>query len=271
MPRPRAADAVPTPERALLCRRDFLTLGSMGLAGLWLGGLGRAEASPVAEASAAIAPLPPQPMSLGYLAGSGELPDVIYLPRSILRPSTKPRSGSPAQGILNQVVRADSLPRGDTSLVGPPFQMKIHGLYPPGALSASRRPALPLAIDLDVIFPPPDPVFPHPARFFAWSFRRKPGWDPSPPTKFVFPLDWQALPELEMKVTPADGGPATVLSTRFTLDYEPGRPRLQRGIYLLGLAPNAFEWDISLAELARVAPLKLLSVMISFETFPLGT
>jgi hypothetical protein len=269
MPNRSPFDDVSVPqERVLLRRRDFLTLGSMGLAGLWLGGLGRAEAAVPGESRAA---LPAQPMSLAYLAGSGELPDVIYLPRSILRPSTKPRSGGPAQGILNEVVRADSLPRGDTSLVGPPFQMKIHGLYPPGALSASRRPAMPLAIDLDVLFPPPDPVFPHPARFLAWSFRRKPGWDPSPPTKFVFPLDWQALPELEMKVTPADGGPATVLSTRFTLDYEPGRPRLQRGIYLLGLAPNAFEWDISLAELARVAPLKLLSVMISFETYPAGT
>jgi hypothetical protein len=267
--RSRVADAVPQRERLLLRRRDFLTLGSMGLAGLWLGGLGRAEAALLGEESRAV--LPARPMSLGYLLGSEELPNVMRLPRSVLRPSKQPRSGSPAQGILNEVVRADSLPRGDTSLVGPKFQMKIHGLYPPGALSASRRPAMPLAVDLDVLFPPPDPIFPRPARFLAWSFRRRPGWDPSPPTKFVFPLDWQVMPELEMKVTPADGKPATLLSTRFTLDYEPGRPRLRRGIYLLGLEPNAFEWDISLAELARVAPLKMLSVMISFETYPVGT
>jgi hypothetical protein len=267
MPRSRVVDAVPRPERLLLRRRDFLTLGSMGLAGLWLGGLGRAEASAVTPPLA----LPARPMSLGYLAGSGELPNVIYLPRSILRPSTRRRLGSPAPGTVNEVVRADSLPGGDTSLVGHPLGMKIHGLYPPAAIAAKRWPALPLAVDLDVLFPPPDPVFPHPARVFAGSFRRRPGWDPSPPTKFLFPLDWQTMPELELKVTPADGRPATVLSTRFTLDYEPGRPRLRRGVYLLGLAQNAFEWDISLAELARVAPLEQLSVMISFETFPVGT
>jgi len=268
MPRSRAVDAVPRPERLLLRRRDFLTLGSMSLAGLWLG-LGRAEAAVLGEEARAA--LPARPMSLGYLAGSEELPDTMRLPRSVLRPSKQPRSGSPAQGILNEVVSADGLPRGDTSLVVLPFRMRIHGLYPPAAYSVSRRPAMPLAVDLDVIFPPPDPVFPRPARFLAWSFRRRPGWDPSPPTRFTFPLDWQAMPELEMKVTPADGGPATVLSTRFTVDYEPGRPRLRRGVYLLGLAPNAFEQDISLAELARLAPETMLSVMISVETYPVGT
>jgi len=267
MPRSRVADAVPRPERLLLRRRDFLTLGSMGLAGLWLSGFGRAEAAALGESRAA---LPARPMSLGYLAGSEELPDVMRLPRSVLRPSKQPRSGSSAQGILSEVVSAESLPRGDTALVGLPFRMRIHGLYPPAALTTKRRAELPLAIDLDVIFPPPDPVFPKPERFLAWSFRRRPGWDPSPPTRFTFPLDWQAMPALEMKVTPADGGPATVLATRFTIDYEPGRPRLRRGVYLLGVAPNAFAGDISLAELARVAPPEMLSVMISFETYPVG-
>jgi hypothetical protein len=69
-----------------------------------------------------------------------------------------------------------------------------------------------------------------------------------------------------MRVKPADGGPPLALSTRFTLDYDAGRPRLQRGVYLLGLAPNAFDGDVSLADLARLAPQKQLSVMISFES-----
>jgi hypothetical protein len=269
MPRPRAADAVFPPERHLLRRRDFLTLGSMGLAGLWLGGLGRAEGAALAEAARAV--LPAQPMSLGYFAGSEELPNTIDLPRTVLSPSSRPVAGTPAQGVLSSIVPADGLSGGDTGLVGQTFQMKVHGLYPPKELAESRRAAMPLAVDLDILFPPPDPIFPKKARFLAWSFRRKPGWDPSPPTKFVFPLDWQALPEIEMKVTPADGETTTVLTTRFTLDAEPGRPRLRRGVYLLGLAPDSFEWDISLAELARVAPLERLAVMISFETYPVGT
>ena len=65
--------------------------------------------------------------------------------------------------------------------------------------------------------------------------------------------------------------PPTLLATRFTVDYEPGRPRLRRGVYLRGVALNAFREDISLAELARVAPETMLSVMISFETYPAGT
>jgi len=263
----RPSDDGATPSRGLLRRRDFLTLGSMGVAGLWLGGLGRAAAAPLSPEAAASAVAPARPMSLGYLAGSDDLPNVIYLPRSILRPSTTAR----AQGGIGAIVPADGLPGGDTSLVGPPFQMKVHGLYPPNALSASRQPAMPLAIDLDVIFPPPDPVFPKPARFLAWSFRRHPGWDASPPVKFVFPLDWQVMPALEMRVTPAAGGPATVLATRFTLDEETGRPRLRRGVYLLGVNPQAWKQEMSLADLARIAPLKLLSVLVSFESYPVGT
>lgn len=262
------SDAFEVPPRGLR-RRDFLTLGSMGIAGLWLGGLGRAEAAVLGEAARAA--LPAQPMSLGYFAASEELPNTIDLPRAVLSPARQPVAGTAAQGVLHSVVPADSLLSGDTSLVGHTFQMKVHGLYPPKALAASRRPAMPLAIDLDVLFPPPDPIFPRKARFLAWSFRRRPGWDPSPPTKFVFPLDWQVMPEIELRVTPADGGPAATFETRFTLDAEPGRPRLRRGVYLLGLAPKAFEWDISLAELARVAPETMLSVMISFETYPAGT
>jgi hypothetical protein len=166
--RSRVADDVPRREPALLRRRDFLTLGSVGLAGLWLGGLGRVEAASISPEAAAAAMR--RPMSLGYMAGSNLLPNVIYLPRSILRPSLKPRSSSPGGGMV--VVPADGLLGGDTSLVGHPLGIKIHGLYPPAALTAKRQPGLPLAVDLDVLFPPPDPVFPHPARFFAWSFRR---------------------------------------------------------------------------------------------------
>ena len=268
MPNQSPVDVVAVPERLLLRRRDFLTLGSMGLAGLWLG-LGRAEAAMLG--GAARAELPAQPMSLGYFAGSEKLVNTIDLPRAVLSPSRRPVASTAVQGVLQSIVPADELSGGDTSLVGHTFQMKVHGLYPPRALAESRRAAMPLAIDLDVLFPPPDPIFPRKARFLAWSFRRRPGWDPSPPTKFVYPLDWQVMPEIELRVTPADGGPATVLATRFTLDDEVGRPRLRRGLYLLGLEPNEWQGEMALADLARTAPAKLLSVLISFEIYPAGT
>jgi hypothetical protein len=123
-----------------------------------------------------------------------------------------------------------------------------------------------LAIDLDVLFPSPDPAFPEPIRYFAWSFRRQSGWNPSPPVSFVFPLDWNVLPELSMRVVPADGGPVRTFRTRFTFDQESGRPRLLRGVYALGTSPNAWRSSLSLQSLGPGTPAELVSVLISMES-----
>ncbi|HXO20504.1 MAG TPA: hypothetical protein VOA87_11345 [Thermoanaerobaculia bacterium] len=250
-----------------LDRRGFLVYGSLGIAGLWLGGFGAAApaaAATLAEESTAVAAA--RPMSLGYVLGSEEIPNLRYLPRRIRSPRP---SDAAAKGPVFNVVPADSLPSGDTSLVGRALRLKIHGLYPPDALAEARRSKLPLAVDLDVVFPAPDPVFPKPARFFAWSFRRRPGWEPSPPLSFVFPLDWQVMPQIDTTVTPAKGGQKLALSTRFTLDQDTGRPRLRRGVYLLGLAPDTWKADLSLPDLARTAPTGLVSILLSVESEPL--
>lgn len=164
------------------------------------------------------------------------------------------------------MVPAAELFQGDTELVGRPLQLRIDGLYPPAALVRKRRAELPVAIDLDVLFPPPEPaISQEPVRFHAWSFRRRPGWNPSPPIRFTFPLGWQELPEIEMRVVPAGGLPPVVLRTRFTFDDEPGIPRLQRGLYLLGTVPDVWRFPVSLQALARTAPLELVSVLMSIE------
>jgi hypothetical protein len=232
-------------------RREFLVLGSAGLLSLCFGGV--AQAAQVAT----------QLMPVGYLDGSGEAPRLRRLPLRIRQPRAAAQAGG--DKIEYRVVPAASLPMGDTQLIGQPLRVTIHGLYPPGGLLPRKWNQLPIAIDLDVLFPSPDPAFPEPIRFFAWSFRRQPGWNPSPPVSFVFPLDWHALPELSMRVVPADGGPVRTFRTRFTFDQETGRPRLMRGTYALGTAPNAWRSTVALQDLGPGTPASFVSVLVSME------
>jgi hypothetical protein len=136
------------------------------------------------------------------------------------------------------------------------------------ALDRKLRRQLPRAVDLEAIFPSPDPaVSPEPLRFYVWGLRQRPGWNPSPPTQFVFPLDWNVMPQFVMRVVLADGTPVS-LRTRFTVDNESGRPRLRRGVYLFGLTPGGWSRETKLAEFARVEPLDLFSVLVSMGTEP---
>ena len=250
---PEVADSSARP---LLRRRDFLAFGSAGLLSLCFSDLARAQALLSDEAMA-------RAMPVGYLEGSDQLQSLRKLPLRVRRP----RAG--AEREILRMVPAESLPMGDTSLVGPPLRLTIHGLYPPAALTPRQQKDLPLALDLDVLFPSPDPAFPEPIRFFAWSFRRRPGWNPSPPVSFTYPLDWQAMPELVLRVTPAKGAPVT-LRTRFTVDYETGRPRLMRGVYALGTSLGAWRDEIALPELGRAVPARLASILISVEPEPVA-
>jgi hypothetical protein len=241
-----------------LRRRDVLFLGSTLALTPWFSDLALAQA--LLTDTAAV-----RPLSVGFLEGSREVPDLRDLSIWVRLP-TVAKGARWEDGEALRVVPAAELFQGDTELVGRPLRLRIDGLYPPAALVRQRRKELPLAIDIDVLFPSPDPaVSLEPARFHAWSFRRRPGWNPSPPIRFTFPLGWQALPEIEMRVVPAGGLPPLVLRTRFTFDDEPGVPRLQRGLYLLGTAPGVWRSPMSLQGLAHTAPLELVSVMMSIE------
>lgn len=239
-------------------RRDFLVLGSAGLAALCFGGAAQAQSLVTAEVA-------PRPMPVGFLAGSEGASSLRKLPARIRRPRMAAETDSAVSEYV--VVPAESLPLGDTNLIGSPLRLTIHGLYPPGGISPKRWAELPLAIDLDVLFPSPDPMFPEPIRFFAWSFRRQPGWNPSPPVSFVFPLDWQALPELSMRVVSARGEVRT-FRTRFTFDDEMGQPRLMRGAYVLGTSPKAWRSNVALRALGPETPASFVSVLFSMEPEP---
>lgn len=241
-----------------VCRRDFLVLGSAGFAALCFGGAAQAQSLVTAEVA-------PRPMPVGFVAGSEVASSLRKLPARIRRPRMAAEVDSPVSEY--GVVPAESLPLGDTNLIGSPLRLTIHGLYPPGGIAPKSWAELPLAIDLDVLFPSPDPMFPEPIRFFAWSFRRQPGWNPSPPVSFVFPLDWEAMPELSMRVVSARGEVRT-FRTRFTFDDETGQPRLMRGAYVLGTSPNAWRRNVALRSLGPDTPASFVSVLFSVESEP---
>jgi hypothetical protein len=241
----------------LLRRRDFLTLGTATLLTPLFGSLAWAE--PLAAAASPAAPT--FPMSVGYVDGSEGYRSFKRLPRAIRRPLLQKEGEEEASPI---VVPAESLFQADTDLPGRPLRIRVHGLYPPVAQEASRRREVPLAVDLEAVFPPPDPAFPTPLRFYAWGLRQKPGWDPSPPMSFRFPLDWQVLPQFILRVWRRDGS-HHVLRTRFTIDDETGRPKLRRGVYLFGLGKASWSQAVRLSDFARAAPAEMLSLMVSMD------
>ena len=242
---------------SLLRRRDFLTLGSAGLLAPFFGNLAWAEslASPATQT---------MPMSVGYIEGSEEYRNFKRLPRKVRRPTLQDMSEEAEASPV--IVPAHALFQADTSLPGRPLRIHVHGLYPPIALEPKRRREVPLAIDLEAIFPSEDPAVPGPFRFYAWGLRQKLGWDPSPPVTFRFPLDWQVLPQFVLKVREADGT-SRVLRTRFTLDDD-GRPKLRRGVYLFGLGAGAWNREARLKDFARFAPPDMFSVLVSMDPEP---
>lgn len=245
---------------SLLRRRDFLTLGSLVAASQLVPGFVTAAFAQQAEPAVL-------PMSLAYIEGSDRVRNLKRLPRKIRRPLVV-KEGEPEDPAPFWAIPAASLPLGDPNLIGQPLQLTIHGLYPPAALTAKRQAELPFRAELDWFYPVFDPIRPMLAPFFAWSLRRDgSSVSTSVPTRFTFPLDWEVLPQLSLKVTPADGSRPVELFTRFTLDDEPSLPRLQRGVYLLGLSPAMWDrTEVSLPELARWAPAKAFSILVSVES-----
>src|SRR5262245_43951005 len=107
-----------------LRRRDFLALGSAGLVSLCLGDVAWA------------APLPNDvslPLPVAYLDGSAQIGDLKHLPRGVRRPAAVSRGGAEREVASEPlaVVAADQMFSGDTSLIGQPLRLRIHGLYPP--------------------------------------------------------------------------------------------------------------------------------------------
>jgi hypothetical protein len=268
-----------TPRR--LRRRDFLAWGSLAaLAPFtpWVNraasaaapddGGGSAESAVQEGAPAGVAPSPAAParaLSAGYLEGSQELENLRKLAPD-LRILTITRRGNTLQE-GRSMVPADELPAGDPALVGGPVRMTIHDLYP-GVLPSDPAVAAswPAAVDLDVLVPLIDGTANATALYHAWSYRRLPAEDRSARVSFLLWPDWYSDLSVVLRVLPAGAGAAAqTLVAKFALGAEANRPKLLKGVYLLGLREGAWNERVDLPDdPSQVAP-EQLSVLMTIE------
>lgn len=233
-------------------RREFLAFSSVGVLAASLPSLAWGQKERKTE-----------PLSIGYIEGSEGLRSLKRLPRALRRPGLEADAET---GV--RVVPADSLWAGDGDLYGRPLRIAIRGLYPPVALEGAQRALLPLIANLDVVFPSFDPIDKRPNRFAAWSLRRRGGWNPSPPLRFGFEHAEESPLEVALAVQDAAGGVSS-FTTRFTIDSEPGMPRLRRGLYLLGLSPGMWASGVNLSSIATPrAAVRYASILMAVELAP---
>ena len=256
----RVANASLPAEDRRVDRRTFVAWSSVGLLAPWVAPL----AAEAAESALAGVVAPTLPLSVGHIEGSDGIRSLRRLNATIRRPG-RIDDDSPEADVF-RVVPAHELPIGDTGLIGKPLRIRLHGLYPPSVALHKHWRELPRRFELDVLFPSPNPETQPPRRFLAWTFeRRSYAWRNSQTVAFNYPIDWQALPAFELRTIGADRV-ARSFSTRFTLDTESGLPRLQRGLYLLGLQPDAWATSLSLADLGRALPPERHSFLIAVES-----
>lgn len=242
---------------AAVSRREFIVLGSTLVGGAWAGDL--LAAVPANLGWAAVDR--DWPLSVGFVEGSDQLADLRALPWERRRGG----GGDPFEEPV-RVVPAAAMPLGDQNLALGTVEVGVRGLYPgypPRRLEGFA------STYLTVLVPSPDPLFPEPLPFFSWGAQRLPGHSTGSPTRFLVPLredgGLEVVLEVRMprstgleekgraaprgaagrrlSVRPAAPPPSVQrFYTDFTVDWYDGRPKLQRGLYLLGLAPGT--WDV---------------------------
>jgi hypothetical protein len=244
-----------------LRRRDLLAWG--GAAALWPAFSGVARAQETLAAAALVE----RPLSIGYVEGSDTWQSfkgitVATLNRGLRsEPQRAPAAAS--------VVPATSLIVGDQTLAGQTVRVGVHGFYP------IPNPVYVRSAYLTVFFPSDEPALRlAPLPFTPWGFHNRPVPNPAPPVKFVAPLGAEGkldlllevvgAPERARRPSPAVGGRFTA---SFTVDWFEGRPRLQRGLYLLGLAPGTWSAQraLPMTKAGQQRPLELVSLMLSID------
>lgn len=222
-----------------LSRRRFLEAGSVVAAVPLLSAFGSAPAT-AAEVSA-------PSMSVGYLSGSESFAELRRVGWEEL------------QSV--RVVPAASLPSGDHALAAA-ARLRVLGLYPEPT-PAQRRKAFERA-QLDVLL---DVADADGVRFHAWSSGSSRLANPGRRSAFVVPVGSSLDLLMEIIVGPRLGGGAESEVIRraasFTPGRAPGRPRLRRGIYFLGLGPGT--WARSVAFTPATPPRDRLSIALAVD------
>jgi hypothetical protein len=255
-----------------LRRRDVLGLGALAGASRLLGGWSVAGAlgvggglglAPEAEAalsgaSVSTASLPDRWMSVGYLEGSDGYRSMRYFPWQLAGGAARTYAVSPAV----------DLGIGDQSLVNEEITLTVLGLYP--RLPPNKQLSF-AAATLVVWMPSEDPLAPGSWPFLAWSARRGPQRSRGQRVSFPLPVLADGTVELMLETVwnPVRAGEPRLEQryvTRLTADWLDGLPRLQRGIYLLGLGPTTWERGTRLPRANQAVRDDLCSIAISVES-----
>lgn len=248
-----------------LDRRDFLRLSAIAAA-IPLAGPLSASSRVVALGS---------PLRPGFLAGSEALLDLGAAACNLCHMPTSVAAGAALLAELDQliVVPADAIPLGDQELANGIVELIVHGLYP-GLPTLDVQGML--RAELTALFPSEDGTTHHP--FTPWAVALGDGPSPSPPIRFRMPVGPLGELDLALAITslpprvisefgldPKNLVAAGTFRTRFTVDWEPGAPRLQRGLYLLPLSQKAWSRTTRLTEPGRPAPMSLCSIVMGVE------
>lgn len=223
-----------------LSRRRFLEAGSVVAVTPLLSAFGSAPAT-AAEAAA-------PSMSVGYLSNSESFAELRRVGWEEL------------QSV--RVVPAVSLPSGDHSLASA-ARLRVLGLYPEPT-PAQRRASFERA-HLDVLLNVADAGI---VSFHAWSSGPRRLANPGRRSAFVVPVgsSLDLLMEIIGRAREDGTAPESEVVRRaasFTPARAPERPRLRRGVYLLGLGPKTWARPVVLDPAAP--PPEHLSLVLSVD------
>jgi hypothetical protein len=243
-----------------LGRREFLVLSATGLLTPWLS---RAAQATAPRLSSAPIVAPPVPMSVGYVEGSDTWKSLRRLPWDDVQAAYAAIAAG-AEPARSQAISAIGMPLGNQRLASTVVKVTVHGFYGGPILKKETLDA----VDLDVYFPSPDPAFPKPLPFHAWSFRRLPEMSFGHRLSFNVPLELDGGLVLSLVVGQLGAPSRQSYTTNFTVDTLSGRPKLQRGIYLLGLGPASWKNEATLPAYGETARRDLRSLVISIDDKP---
>jgi hypothetical protein len=225
-----------------LHRREFVYLGSVAALAPWVSGIANAAEN---AADAAVAP---KAMSVGFVEGSDIWGEI--------------NKSRPLAGEL--VVPARELILGNQEMALEQLKVTVHGLYP--KLLGDKGQVAPAAFT--VWFPNPDPaLLPGPLPFLAWEYKKKPAPSPAARLSFEMPSGTYGDVDFTLDVTETRQGRAVKqrYTTRFTVDSISGMPKLQRGVYLLGLGANTWASAATLPEAGQKLRPELASLVVAFD------
>lgn len=254
--------------RGEMGRREFLALGASWTVVSWLGGSGglavaaarQAEGVPVSA-----------PLSVGYVERSDLFSGFDTPPWEKALELEGERAEVETETL--EVYPATELPAGDPSFGWESAEITVFGLYPPPA--AGRRRGLRRAA-LEVGYRLEDPTVATPVPFLAWAYEREPVENEGSAIRFVAPVDRELglslvlyRESLATRRAQRQSGPAaTSLRADFTVNLERGRPKLQRGVYLLGLRRGLFDRPVTLPDPDEVEASRYEALVLSIDHVP---